>query len=195
MKKYEECSRESTKILESFDLGKTATLSNRVTQSQFATIMTDLEDNPNWTEQDYNEVREVIKKSLNYIRGYTFIDTGEKFLIFFLNNGNEVEVHFTNITQNKFQYKTNTRGKTSQIVFATVVKTTIDFLATAGFDKIRIKTNKDRERLYKKILDVTLEKYLSSWKFIKKESNKDSVDFVYKRESKLEEILKRCIVE
>ena len=62
MKKFEEYIKESKGILESFDLNKTATLSNRVTPNQFYTYMTDLMDNPEWTEEDYNDARNEIKK-------------------------------------------------------------------------------------------------------------------------------------
>ena len=74
---------------------------------------------------------------MNYVRGYTFVDSGEKFLIFFLKN-KEIEVHFTNLSENKFNVKTGSHGKISQIVFATVVKTTLDFLKTSGYGDIRI---------------------------------------------------------
>jgi len=190
MNKFEDRIKESLDILESFDLKKTAPLSKRIPPIQFYTIMTDLMDNPDWTEQDYNEAIADIKNQINYVRGYTFVDSGEKFLVFFVKNTmGEIEVHFTNVTQNKFNIQTKTHGKTSQIVFATVIKTTLDFLATSGFDKIRIKTDTDRDKLYKKILDVAMKKYLSDWSFVKKEQNGEDVAFVYKKRDRLLERL------
>jgi len=176
----------SLSILESFDLNKTSTLSKKVTPSQFYTMMTDLMDNSDWSEQDYNDARDDLKKSIDYIRGYTFVDNGEMFLVFFVKNvKNEIEVHFINVTQNRFNVKTHTHGKTSQVVFATVVKTTLDFLKTSGYDKIRIRTDTGRDKLYKKILDVAVEKYLSDWSFVSREQSGDDVSFLYKKRDRL----------
>lgn len=190
MEKFEDYVKSFPLIMESFDLNTTYKLSNKVAPSQFYNYMTDLVDNPDWSEEDYNNHREVIKNGLNYIRGYTFEGSGEKFLIFFVMNiKSEVEVHFTNLTKNKFNVRTKSHGKTSTVVFATVIKTTIDFIKNSGYGDIRIKTDKDRGKLYKKLLDVTLGKYLPKWKFVKTDVHGDEVDFILKKNNMIDEII------
>lgn len=175
-------------ILESFDLNKTSPLSKKVTPKEFYDIMIGLMDKTGWGEGDEELIRRGMKVDMPYITGHTFVDSGEKFFVYFLKR-KEIEVHFVNLSENKFDVRTGSHGKTSQTVFATVVKTAVDFMKTSGYDSFRIKCEKSRVSLYKKILDVVMKRYLTNWVFVKEESNKDKVDFVYKKKNSLDEMV------
>lgn len=160
-------------ILESFDLGKTAKLSNKLSRSQFYEKITKFMD-----DEDKENAENIIDYN-DIIESYTFKD-GDEFIMYFQRIHNYIEVHFHNLSKLELYQKTGSLGKISTVVFATIAKKVVEFMRTGRAGEIKIISPPDRAKLYKKIIDKVLDTHNIKYEHVRTTKTDDGVEFVYK---------------
>ncbi len=92
--------------------------------------------------------------------GY-LIKSEDDILLFVIDKDDHIEYHFSNISQLSSEGKTNSLGKSSINVFATIVKIILDNLNKAKDIHILVEPNK--YKLYKNIINKVLNQYANDW--------------------------------
>lgn len=143
-------------IVESFDLNNALPYKKK-TPMEVRKLLSDMYKE---LHPDEHEMIDDELKNTRFRYGY-LIEDKDDILLFSIEEPNHTEFHFINLSQKNEYENTNTLGKTSLSVFASIAKI---ILETIHYTRpIHITARPDRVELYRKIINKVLLQHTDSW--------------------------------
>jgi len=166
----------NNQLSESFDLDKTLPYS-KLTPINTKGLLSD------FFKSVYSIDDDMLDDVLKNIKNGYLISEKDEILLFTVENSDSVEYHFINLTQKIDRGQTNSLGKTSTILFSTIIKIILDNLNTAK--EVHIRTEENRVKLYSKIMKVVLSKHAPNWEVKEIEKVMDGVKNIILKSKRL----------